>query len=78
MSSPNLIDVKGLKKSYQNKQVIHGIDFYVSPGEILCLLGPNGAGKSTTINILTGALRYSAGEIRWRGQSIDQDLQTYK
>ena len=73
-----IIDVKNLKKSYKEKEVIHGIDFAVNEGEILCFLGPNGAGKSTTINIITGALRCDSGNIQYRGDSIYKDLLGYK
>ena len=73
-----LIDVKGLKKSYKDKEVIHGIDFSVDEGEILCFLGPNGAGKSTTINIITGALRCDGGSIQYKGESIYKDLLGFK
>jgi ABC-2 type transport system ATP-binding protein len=73
-----IIDVKGLKKSYKDKEVIHGIDFTVNEGEILCFLGPNGAGKSTTINIITGALRCDGGSILYKGESIYKDLLSFK
>ena len=73
-----MIDVKGLKKSYKDKEVIHGIDFTVNEGEILCFLGPNGAGKSTTINIITGALRCDSGSIQYKGESIYKNLLEYK
>ena len=73
-----IMDVKGLKKSYKNKEVIHDIDFKVNKGEILCFLGPNGAGKSTTINIITGALRCDSGSIEYNGASIYKDLLGFK
>ena len=73
-----IIDVKGLKKSYKDKEVIHGINFSVNKGEILCFLGPNGAGKSTTINIITGALRCDSGSIESGGESIYKDLLGFK
>ena len=74
----NLMEVTALKKSYGEREVIHGIDFTVGKGEILCFLGPNGAGKSTTINIVTGALRCDSGTIRYGGESIYEDLYGYK
>jgi ABC-2 type transport system ATP-binding protein len=73
-----IIDVKGLKKSYKDKEVIHGIDFEVKKGEILCFLGPNGAGKSTTINIVTGALGCDSGSVNYNGESIYKNLLDYK
>ena len=73
-----IIGVSNLKKSYKDKEVIHGIDFTVNEGEILCFLGPNGAGKSTTINIITGALQCDSGSIQYKGESIYKDLLSYK
>lgn len=73
-----LLNVKQLTKSYGKKQVIHGIDFSIQQGEILCFLGPNGAAKSTTINILCGALSYDTGEILYKGLPIEKELQQFK
>lgn len=44
----NILTVQRLKKSYKNKEVIHGISFDVLKGERLCFLGANGSRKSTT------------------------------
>jgi len=74
----SIIDVKGLRKSYKDREVIYGIDFSVNKGEILCFLGPNGAGKSTTINIITGALKCDSGTINYHNKSIYKNLLDYK
>lgn len=68
-----IIEVKQLEKRFKQHQALQGITFDVYPGEILCFLGPNGAGKSTTINILSTALRYDQGEIRFEGERIDRN-----
>jgi len=73
-----IINVKKLEKSYKNNKVIKGISFQVNKGEILCILGPNGAGKSTTINILTGALGYEAGDIYYKNKKIEKDDRDFK
>lgn len=73
-----MIDVTNLKKSFKDKEVIHGINFSVYKGEILCFLGPNGAGKSTTINIITGSLRCDAGDVKYGGENIYKNLTAYK
>ena len=52
-TSQSMISVRGLRKSYKDKEVLKGVDFEVAPGEIFCLLGSNGAGKTTAVNILT-------------------------
>lgn len=73
-----LLEVKHLKKSFKEKEVLKGISFAVEQGEILCFLGPNGAGKSTTINILTAGLQKDQGEIYYEGQQIENRLKSYK
>ncbi|MGN7178818.1 ABC transporter ATP-binding protein [Cytobacillus sp. SAFR-174] len=56
------ISVKGLKKSFKDKEVLKGVDFEVWRGEIFALLGSNGAGKTTTVNILSTLMRPDSGE----------------
>jgi ABC-2 type transport system ATP-binding protein len=50
----NLIEVKGLTKSYGDVHAVRGIDLNIEQGEIFSILGPNGAGKTTTVEILEG------------------------
>ncbi|HJV31084.1 MAG TPA: ATP-binding cassette domain-containing protein [Bacillales bacterium] len=57
------ISVKGLKKSFKDKEVLKGVDFEVRRGEIFALLGSNGAGKTTTVNILSTLMKPDAGEV---------------
>ncbi len=57
------IEVRGLRKSYGRREVLHGVDFAVEGGEVFALLGPNGAGKTTTVEILEGHRKRSAGEV---------------
>ena len=45
------ISVRGLRKSYGDREAVKGIDFEVPEGSFFAFLGPNGAGKSTTIKI---------------------------
>jgi ABC-2 type transport system ATP-binding protein len=61
--SNTAISVKGLKKSFKDKEVLKGVDFEVRPGEIFALLGSNGAGKTTTVNILSTLLKADGGEV---------------
>ncbi|WHY94614.1 ATP-binding cassette domain-containing protein [Neobacillus cucumis] len=56
------IFVKGLKKSFKDKEVLKGVDFEVRRGEIFALLGSNGAGKTTTVNILSTLMKPDGGE----------------
>ena len=59
--SKTAIQIKGLKKSYNNTPALKDVDIEISKGEFFGLLGPNGAGKTTTINILTGLVFKDAG-----------------
>jgi len=48
-----LLSVKNLKVSYGNIRALHGIDFHIDDGEIVCIIGANGAGKSTTLRAIS-------------------------
>ena len=63
-----ILEVKNLKKSFQGKEVLHGISFSVSSGKALGLLGRNGAGKTTTIRILMDVFKADEGEILLDGK----------
>jgi len=65
-----VIEIKNLVKKYGDKLAVDHISFSVKQGEILGLLGPNGAGKSTTMNILTGYLSATSGEVTIGGYDI--------
>lgn len=62
-----LIEVTHLTKSYGAKQVLHGIDLHVEPGEIVGILGPNGAGKTTTVECIGGLRTPDSGSLRVAG-----------
>ncbi|GAA3847585.1 ABC transporter ATP-binding protein [Saccharothrix violaceirubra] len=57
-----------MRKSYDGKPAVAGIDLEVAEGEVFALLGPNGAGKSTTVEILEGLRRRDGGEVSVLGQ----------
>ena len=60
----------GLRKSFGGLVAVDNLDISVGRGEILGLIGPNGSGKTTALNLISGALEPDAGEIRFRGTSI--------
>ena len=60
--SERVIDVRDLKKSYDDVEAVKGISFHVDHGEVFALLGPNGAGKTTTTEILEGFRARSGGD----------------
>jgi ABC-2 type transport system ATP-binding protein len=61
------IRVRGLRKSYDGREALRGIDFDVLPGEVFGLLGPNGAGKTTTVEILEGYRARDGGDVEVLG-----------
>lgn len=64
------IQVKGLRKSFKDTQVLQGVDFEVRRGEIFALLGSNGAGKTTTIKILSTLLKPESGSATVCGYDV--------
>ncbi len=65
-----MIEVRNLTKKYGDKLAVNNISFKVEKGEILGFLGPNGAGKSTTMNMLTGYISSTSGEVLIDGTDI--------
>ena len=64
------IEVKGLRKSFKNTEVLKGVDFEVKRGEIFALLGSNGAGKTTILKILTTLLKQDGGTATVNGFDV--------
>ncbi|MCW3844380.1 ATP-binding cassette domain-containing protein [Micromonospora yasonensis] len=64
------IAASGLRKAYQDKIVLDGIDLDVAAGTIFSLLGPNGAGKTTTVNVLTTLMKADGGTVRVAGHDV--------
>lgn len=65
-----MIEVKHLTKHYGDKAAVNDISFTIEDGVILGLLGPNGAGKSTTMNMLTGYISSTSGQVLINGIDI--------
>ncbi len=65
-----MIEVRHLTKKYGKNTAVDDISFTVEPGKIHGFLGPNGAGKSTTMNIITGCLAPTEGEVLIDGHSV--------
>ena len=65
-----MIEVKNITKKYGNFTAVDNLNFKIEEGEIVGLLGPNGAGKSTTMNMITGYIEPTEGEILVNGYDI--------
>ncbi len=68
-----MIEVKNLSKKYGSNLAVDDLSFTVEAGKIYGFLGPNGAGKSTTMNIITGCLAPTSGEVYIAGHSIVEE-----
>ena len=73
-----MIEVSNLTKRYGGHTAVSNLSFTIEKGQIYGFLGPNGAGKSTTMNIMTGCLAASEGEVRIDGHDIFEEPQQAK
>lgn len=69
----NLINIQGLTKKYQQKEVVSFLDLKVEKGSLFAFLGPNGAGKSTTINMISTAIKPTSGSIFVDGLEVGKE-----
>src|SRR4029079_7264483 len=60
-----VLQVRDLSKSFDNKELWHNIKFHVRRGERIGIIGPNGSGKTTLLKVLIGEGDADAGEIKW-------------
>jgi ABC-2 type transport system ATP-binding protein len=79
VSAPDIaIDVRGLTKSFDGREVVHDLSMQVKRGTIYGFLGPNGSGKTTTIRMLCGLLTPDSGEGSCLGYDIRRDADKIK
>ena len=69
MSGP-LLQAQGVGRRDGDYVALQDVNMDVEPGETVAIVGPNGAGKTTLVNVLTGLLRPSEGQVRFRGADI--------
>lgn len=67
------LEVKNLVKAYGGRQVVNGLSFHVSQGEIVGLLGPNGAGKTTAFYMTIGLICPDGGQVCFNGKDVTKD-----
>jgi ABC-2 type transport system ATP-binding protein len=75
MSAENVIEARGLRKSFGDVHALQGVDLVAPAGSVLGVLGPNGAGKTTAVRILTTLLQPDAGTARVAGLDVVDDAQ---
>lgn len=72
----NVLETKGITKSYKQKTVVDNVNLHIKQGEIYGFVGPNGAGKSTVLKILLNLVSPDRGQVKIFGKAIDS--QSYK
>ena len=70
---PAAVAAYSMKKSYQDKAVLAGVDLTIAEGEVLALLGPNGAGKTTTVQILSTLIPADGGTATVLGHDLRRE-----
>ncbi len=68
----NILCVKGLKKSFGEREILKGIDFEVKKSDVVCIIGPSGSGKSTLIRCVNFLEEPTEGTIEYEGQEVHQ------
>jgi phospholipid/cholesterol/gamma-HCH transport system ATP-binding protein len=67
-----IVEVAGLRKSFEGTEVLRGVDFSVSKGETFVVMGGSGSGKTVMLRLVAGLIRPDSGQIRILGQSIER------
>ena len=68
-----MLEIKNLKASIDNKDILKGFNLKILPGEVHAIMGPNGSGKSTLANVLSGKEGYEiSGELKYQGNKLDE------
>ncbi|WP_433605627.1 ATP-binding cassette domain-containing protein [Prescottella agglutinans] len=72
------VSVTGLRKTFDGRTVLDGVDLRVPAGTVFALLGANGAGKTTTVRVLSTLLPFDAGEVEVAGHSLPSDARAVR
>jgi sn-glycerol 3-phosphate transport system ATP-binding protein len=66
------VTLSGVRKSYGELEVIHGVDLDIRDGEFVVIVGPSGCGKSTLLRMIAGLERITGGEVRIGGRVVNE------
>jgi len=66
-----ILEGQGVTKYFGGLAAVSNVDFHIDQGEIVGLIGPNGAGKTTLFNLISAALPFKSGELRFKGQKLN-------
>ena len=69
-----MLELQGLTRRYGDLVALDDLSFTVAEGQMFGFVGPNGAGKTTAMRIILGVLAPDAGEVRWRGQPMNDEI----
>jgi ABC-2 type transport system ATP-binding protein len=69
-----VLELQGLTRRYGELVALDDLSFTVREGQMFGFVGPNGAGKTTAMRIILGVLAPDAGEVRWRGQLMNDEM----
>ncbi|MEG2353330.1 MAG: ATP-binding cassette domain-containing protein [Clostridium sp.] len=64
------LKIKGIRKSFENTEVLKGLDIDIDKGELVCFLGPSGCGKTTLLRIIAGLEKSNSGEVILEGKNL--------
>jgi len=70
MGAAAILEVRELYKNFRGIQAISNLSFELAEGELLGLIGPNGSGKTTAVNLITGFVKPTKGDVIYRGRRI--------
>jgi len=68
--APALLEVRELVKHFQGVHAVDGVSFTIRAGQVVSLIGPNGSGKTSMINLISGVLRPTSGQVLFDGQRV--------
>jgi ABC-2 type transport system ATP-binding protein len=69
-----VLELKGLNRRYGDLVALDDLSFTVAEGQMFGFVGSNGAGKTTAMRIILGVLAPDAGQVRWRGRLMDDEI----